>query len=136
VPPTKSVIVEKGDSLGIAPWTATLAARYEYPLFGHIAYFRGDYTYTAKNNIPTPAMDPQVSPNFGYDPGLLPPPSTRLVNLRAGIDLNGVDLSLFANNVLNSAPNLTQVHDFPGETFFYNSTFRPRTVGVTAIYKF
>jgi outer membrane receptor protein involved in Fe transport len=136
LPPIRSVIVAAGDSLGVAPWTGTFAAQYDYRLFQHSAYVRADYTYTSKENTRSPTMDPQVSTSFGYDPALLPPPSTSLLNLRAGVQLSGVDVSLFGNNVLNSEPDLTQVHDFPGETFFYKSTFRPRTVGISATYRF
>jgi len=46
------------------------------------------------------------------------------------------DLSLFVNNALDSQPVLQHRNRIPGDTLFYATTFRPRTVGLTANWRF
>ena len=56
-----------------------------------------------------------------------------MLNLRAGAQIDGtIDVSLFVNNVTNSHPVLSLYHDLPGTQMYRASSFRPRTVGLTA----
>jgi hypothetical protein len=56
--------------------------------------------------------------------------------LRAGLRWNGFDLSMFANNVLNSLPVLVTGHDTAATALYYEHTWRPRTIGLTGTYRF
>ena len=130
---TPSVLVSDGDTLGVAPWNVGVSAEYEFPLLAREGYARLDYTYTAKNTGVAPYQDPAT---VTYDPGLTQDPAIKLLGARLGVHLGEWDVSLFARNLLNSAPLLGRNHDGPGDPIYYAVTLRPRTVGVTATYRF
>ena len=126
--------VSKGDALDGSRFTATLSAQYEFAVMGDSkAYVRGDWTYTGKNDR-TPDLNPA---NASYDVENTATPALSTVNLRAGVYVGPAEVSLFANNVLNEnyivdigAIGLgSPIH--PGFI-----TFRPRTVGLTASYRY
>ena len=79
----------------------------------------------------------------GYDfvrlgisnPASLPSPTTNLFNLRAGTRWDEFDLSVFVNNVFNAHPALTRYQEVQGDPLFRDLTFRPRTVGLTLVYR-
>ena len=52
------------------------------------------------------------------------------------MDVHALDLSLFANNLFNAHPLLGRYQDTVASTLFTDTTFRPRTVGVTGSYRF
>lgn len=58
-----------------------------------------------------------------------------LVSLRSGVNLEEWDLSLFADNLFDSHPPLATTHDIKTSPLFYQATFRPRTIGLTAIFR-
>ena len=126
-------IVTKGDHIETQPWSFTLGVTYEAKVLGdHDAYARADYEYHSGSAI-TPVTDPA---NGGYDPLALPTPATGYVSLRAGLRWRGYDVSLFANNLLNAHPNLTRYSEVIGNPIHRDFTFRPRTVGLTAAYRY
>ena len=51
-----------------------------------------------------------------------------------GARIGGLDVSLFANNVLNNHPLLSLGHDTVGDVNYRSTTFRPLTVGITATF--
>jgi hypothetical protein len=61
-------------------------------------------------------------------------------SLRAGMKLGRFDVSVFAQNLFDTQPKLTQTQDIGtptgGTPLFYAITWRPRTVGLTATYNF
>jgi outer membrane receptor protein involved in Fe transport len=71
-----------------------------------------------------------------YDPDLVADPATNLLNFRAGIKFDRIDVSLFANNLLDEHKNLSMQHTNPGDTRFQAVTFRPRTIGITALFRY
>lgn len=129
----RSIVAVDGDSLGVAPWNATLSSQYDFQAWEQAAYFRLDYTYTAKDSGMTPQRDPASSV---YDPGLTADPAVRLLGARLGFHIKGFDLSVFARNLLNETPELGRLHDGVGDPLYYAVTVRPRTVGVTATYRY
>jgi outer membrane receptor protein involved in Fe transport len=129
----RAVIAENGDSLGVSPWNVTLSSEYEIAAWNHPAYLRVDYTYTAKDTGETPVRDPNTSI---YDPGLTADPAVRLLGARLGMRFGGFDVSVFGRNLLNDAPILGRNHDSVGDPLYYAATIRPRTIGITGIYKF
>jgi outer membrane receptor protein involved in Fe transport len=124
-----SILVANGDALGGPPVTVTPSIEVTFPFASMNGYVRSDYTYTAGER----ASDPST---FSYDPGLLPDPPTHYLQLRAGVRTGGLNLSIFANNVTDSHPNLSRYHLFSYSPLYTDVTFRGRTLGVTAVYKF
>ena len=124
-----SILVANGDALGGPPVTVTPSIEVTFPFASMNGYVRSDYTYTAGER----ASDRST---FSYDPGLLPDPPTHYLQLRAGVRTGGLNLSIFANNVTDSHPNLSRYHLFSYSPLYTDVTFRGRTLGVTAVYKF
>jgi hypothetical protein len=60
--------------------------------------------------------------------------------MRAGVSFGGYDISLFCNNLTDSHPVLSQSPSIkinPAELVDYQlTTYRPRTYGITAIYRY
>jgi hypothetical protein len=71
-----------------------------------------------------------------YYPGVTPDPPTNLLNLRATVQWASYTTSLFVNNVLNAHPILTRIDPAYGSPLFVAETFRPRTVGMSATWRF
>ena len=129
----RAIIAADGDSLGVAPWNATVAGDYALVAWNRPGYFRVDYTYTAKDTGVTPWRDPATNT---YDPGLGADPAVRLLGARLGMTFGGLEVSVFGRNLLNDAPALGRNHDGVGDPLYYALTVRPRTFGVTGTYKF
>lgn len=125
----RPVLVRSGDSLGVNPWTVAVNARYDFVLRGRNGYVRVDDEFASRQTTPTPSQNPS---DETYAPGLLKLPQTNLLNVRLGTTFaNGVDLSLFVKNLLDSHPILGR--DQIGsniDTIYVDRTFRPRTIGI------
>jgi iron complex outermembrane receptor protein len=135
-----------GDS-GVAspPWTVAIGALYEFTAFDLPSYFRLDYQYESKSHILTAAEDPGVSPTV-HDPFAYTPPATTLVSIRAGATYRGWKVSAFVDNLFDTHPLLppggpnshsdVDPNANPGQgVLIRNYTFRPRTIGLTAIFR-
>jgi iron complex outermembrane recepter protein len=148
-----------------APWTITLGAEYRFNLFQRDTYVRMDYEHETKNNRPTAAEDPSTvqfaacsTASGGTQPCNYTPSSTSFVSMRAGQEFRGWNISGFVDNLLNTHTvtnyNYQGVDGFgpqiptpysnldgpvtaPVATPLYrNLTFRPRTIGITATYRY
>ena len=128
-----SVLVNKGDAIGGAPWTIVLSGDLNGNVFGKEAYANITYTHNSRNHRSLPAQDPIT---LSYDPEAFQVGATNLVNVRAGMRLSGFDLSVFVNNLTNESPLLYRNNFAAGLTVFMNTTYIPRTVGVTGTYSF
>jgi iron complex outermembrane recepter protein len=125
-------LVQKGDHIDTNPWSAIVGANYDFTAFNnHEGYFRADYTYHSSSAL-TAIRNPL---NGGYDPGALPAPETNYLTLRGGLRFTGVDVSLFIDNVTNTAPALTRYSEVLGNPVYRDLTFRPRTIGMTMTYR-
>ncbi len=123
----------KGDSLNVAPWTATLAAQYNFVVLGKDAFVRADYEFTSKRTAPRP------NEHFGtafYDSGLVANPSTHEVSLRGGFSVGQWDVALYANNLLNAHPRLDLTHQDSSTVLYEATTLRPRTIGMAVSYRY
>ena len=133
--------VAKGDQISglsagpaIPPWTITAALEYDFDLGRNNGYGRIEDTYHSKNYGPFSQQNP--ANNVVYDPEVPDEPANNILNIRAGVRLHGMDLSVFMNNVANSHPMMSSFHvgeRAPGDAdhrYFY-TTFTPRTVGAT-----
>lgn len=76
-------------------------------------------------------------PNNGVsDPTIPGLPQSKSIALRAGARWQGIDLSLFAQNLANAHPVLFRSRDTAGSTLYYERSVQPRTVGVTGTFRF
>jgi hypothetical protein len=127
-----AVIVHAGDALGQAPvvaspWKLTASIEYRFNLSsGTATELRAEDGFRSRNPGPFYNTNP-ASPFFVLDRRA--DPSTNLLNLRATLRWTRSDLALFVNNALDSRPTLQR--NFP---FAY--TLRPRTIGLTASWRY
>jgi iron complex outermembrane recepter protein len=129
----RRILVSEGDSLGQRPWTATLNAEQTFTLRGSLnAFARADFTYNSEQ-AETATHNPITA---AYDANLRPDESYNVLNLRLGVRQPSVDVSLFVNNVTNEAPIIGRGHSTRTSTLYTIGTLTPRSVGVTAAYKF
>lgn len=115
------------------PWDATVAAEYSIPYSEGDFYVRGQYEYHSHNNQPLITAVPS-SPS--YAPLDVADPPTHLMDTKLGYRTDGVDVAFYVNNVFNSHPLLNAYQDTPTSNLVTHSTFRPRTIGISANYSF
>ena len=136
-------IVSAGDAIGgpaistgqaVPPWTVTADGEYTFNFFGKRAYFWLEDAYHSANHGPFSTQNPANI--IVYDPQLVADPAWNMLNLRTGVRLKMVDLSLFVNNVLDTHPQLSLEHTNPGDPRFQAVTLRPLTFGLTAVLRF
>ena len=127
------ILARKGDKLPGSPWRFSLGVQYTTEVLGHPSFIRLDYDFTGSETGLTPERDPFTTL---FDPGLVPEPETDVVNLRAGTTFDRFAVAMFANNLLNSHPQLNLNHQDSNTLLFEAETLRPRTVGVTATYRY
>jgi iron complex outermembrane recepter protein len=126
--------VSEGNGLVGAPWTFLGSAEYVFPLFRDKGYVRADFQYATAQSRLLPTQD---SNNAIYDttiPGL---PLTTNLSLRAGWRWNGADVSLFVQNLTDAHPVLFESRDSPeDDNLYFQRTQRPRTIGLTATWRY
>jgi outer membrane receptor protein involved in Fe transport len=124
------VLKQAGDRIGGPRWTGSVFGLGEAPLSATMqGYLRLDYSFQSSGIPPN-------STTFGYDPGLPTLPSTNSLSMRMGVKLSTVDVALFANNLTNSSDPLSRSHDSIGSSLYYVESYPPRTVGVTALFRY
>jgi outer membrane receptor protein involved in Fe transport len=128
-----TILARKGDSLDVVPWTLTLGVQYDFQVDDNDAFVRADYEFSSRRHRPTNAEDPLTE---YYDAGLKPDPATSLVSLRTGITLSSWEFNLFMDNVFNAHPQLNLAHQDYNTLLYTAESFRPRTTGITATYKY
>jgi outer membrane receptor protein involved in Fe transport len=123
-------LVTAGHTLGGAPWTLTGTGEYRFQGFiGREMYAHALMIYHSQNNGRTAFNDPSYNT---YDPLVPNPYPTTELDLRLGTRLDdGLDISLFANNVLNRHTPLDYTRDAVGAEVFHYVPTRPLTVGLT-----
>jgi iron complex outermembrane recepter protein len=127
-------IVQDGDHLPAAPWMVALFGQASFPVFALNGYVRADYQYSAKQTALVAAQDLR---NGGLPAAFPPIPSTSYTSLRAGTKWAGFDVSLFAQNLFNTQPKLSVIDNAGVQSpLFQAITWRPRTVGMTATYRY
>jgi len=129
------ILDEKGDALDAStgPWTFTFGAQYNFAVFDKDAFIRFDDEYNSKRTTPIPNEDPNTA---FYDAGLRPNPAVNQVSGRLSVTLQRWDFAVFANNIFNAHPQLNLQHEDAQTLLFEAETLRPRTIGVSANYKF
>jgi iron complex outermembrane receptor protein len=147
---TSAPIVKSGDAIvgesgqPNSPFTAAVGAQYKFTLADHQSFVRIDYEYTARNKWAPARQDPNSSQ---YDPANFTLSATNFVSMRAGMTLGAWSIEPFVDNLFDTH-TLTN-YDFsidpktPDPTTGVDATrlmrgytFRPRTVGVTATFRY
>ncbi|HEY0942730.1 MAG TPA: TonB-dependent receptor [Steroidobacter sp.] len=137
VPGTSIVYAYKGDQLDMfhSPWLFAASVEYAFNVAGHDAYVRLDDQYRPENPGPFTSLDHPGTPNYStlYQPN----PSQNMLNFRTGVAINGMEISLYVNNVLNDHPYLYDLAALGVGGSALGSTFtvRPRTVGMGFLYR-
>ena len=134
-------IASSGDALLGAPWSFTTSAEYHFPNWaGRLPYLRLDYQHqTAQKSL----LQGQDSRNAIFDPTLPGLPVLNNLSARAGLRFSGLDLSLYGNNLTNAHPLMFESRDIPSPTvasatdlLYFGRGVRPRTIGITATYRY
>jgi iron complex outermembrane receptor protein len=132
-------LVLSGDKIGQLPqvnppWNINLGADYEIPtaMAGKIR-LHGEYQFNSHNPGPFVTQIP-TSPNY-YNL-IVSDPATSLFNVRAAYEPNAFTVTTYINNIFNSHPKLGAFQFPVTSSVVTYSTFRPRTLGLEARYKF
>lgn len=130
-----NLLIGSGDKIGylpfvISPWNVNTAVTYEIPLArdDEKVRLRAEYQYHSRN--PGPFTNYNVG-TPGYSPQQKNDPATQMVNTRLSLSIDKWDLGLYVNNLLNTHPLLAGYGEAILQPTTY-STFRPRTIGVSA----
>jgi iron complex outermembrane recepter protein len=127
----RAVIVNNGDPLPVAPWQVHSSAEYSFSVHADKdAYLRITDDYSSSYHSGPGAN------SVAYDPELAHQDSLRYSTLRAGVRTQAWDASFFVNNLLNSDSTLNITHDTLASPLVRIDTYRPRTIGVTATYRY
>jgi outer membrane receptor protein involved in Fe transport len=141
---TQAVIAQKGDQLPVAPWNVNVSAQWSFAeLAGWKSYIRGDFQYASRYHRTTgPGTVAYAPEQYNAD-------STRFVTARLGATRGPWELSLFVDNLLNSTDTLAQITGGRGtcrntactsyainEPLYIGQTFRPRTIGLQAAFRY
>jgi iron complex outermembrane recepter protein len=136
VPSSAPPIVSEGDRLPGAPWSITAAAEKTFAWQERHPYLRVDYQFTNAQTALLPIQDTRNALVDATLPGL---PQTKNLQLRAGLRWRGYDVSLFAQNLLDQHPVLFKSRDIANnmtDNLYFARGVRPRTVGLTATYRY
>lgn len=129
------ILVAEGDKVGLLPqvnppWTANLQLSYEMQLRGGDKFHvQAETKYTSQS--PGPFIN-QLQNSQNSFPLAAPDPATHLYNLRVGYTRDRVDVTMFVNNVFNNTPALSKDQVISISNLVSYTTFRPRTLGLTA----
>jgi outer membrane receptor protein involved in Fe transport len=128
IPGSVNFLVKKGMFLPAPKWQAAIVAQYDFRVFDHSAYLRGDYEYQSdyiRTNVG----------QAGYDPITAVGSQTHIVNARAGFTMRGYEISAFVNNLADSQDLLNVGHGALSPLVTATS-FRPREVGMQFVYRY
>jgi iron complex outermembrane receptor protein len=132
--PSGAVVTSNGQTLGQTPWTLFGFVEYSFTVFtGRDAYVRAQEKYDSKNRG---EFGYQNTNSFSYDPLQRPNDASSELDLRTGLKVGGLDLSLFVNNVTNRAALFYSPVHLNGSSLRTEFTLRPRTLGLTGVYRF
>ena len=124
------VLAANGEKLPIPKVSGSAALYYEHALFnsGHEGYVNLTYDFAGSydRNPPNGA--------FGADPTTDYSVAVRSLSARAGARFGAFDISIFADNLTNAAPELLRYHETTASPVFRARTLRPRTIGLTVNY--
>jgi iron complex outermembrane receptor protein len=135
-------LTQAGDTVGItpqvnAPWNVNGWLDYVIPLpNADKLTLRGEYKWKSHNPGPYVTDLPQGSSAANYYPNVQADPSYAITNARFTYTRGRTDLGLYVENVFNAHPLLQMNQESTAVNFYTYSTVAPRTLGLTANYKF
>ena len=140
--PTSPVVVTKGDAITgqsgqpASPITATLGLEYKWNLWNHETFVRVDDEYQSRARWTSPSQDASTAQ---FDPNNYRLSSTMFSTARAGMSFGAWQGSFFVDNLTDShtITNYNWSID-PGDgtsRLQRQYTFRPRTFGITVVYR-
>jgi outer membrane receptor protein involved in Fe transport len=139
IPPDDRLIVSAGDAVGTppqvtSPWSITASIGKRIALAERRSLdLRLEGVYHSRNHGPFYTDHPDAM----YPANLASNPGNSLLNLRATLKAGELDLALFVNNLLDARPVLLKRNKGNDvNTLFYATTFRPRTIGLSATWNF
>jgi iron complex outermembrane receptor protein len=136
-------VVQNGDAIvgqsgqPPAPVTASVGLEYRFNLLQHQAFLRGDYEFQGRSKWLSPGQDPN---SLQFDAANFTLSSTSFVSLRGGMNFSTWTVSAFVDNLTDN--HVLTNYNFsidPGtgdSRLMRDFTFRPRTIGLTATYKY
>ncbi|MGA8708245.1 MAG: TonB-dependent receptor [Steroidobacteraceae bacterium] len=154
--PGQTPVVAEGDAIvgengtETAPWTATIGPQYKFTALDHPSYVRLDYEWSSGEKWLPASRDSRTGQ---YDAGAanlpsltLPLFSQHILSMRAGTQINHMQLSVFADNLTNSHQLINSNHEVMtndpntgvplASPLYRNISYRPLTFGITAVFKF
>jgi iron complex outermembrane receptor protein len=114
------------------PIQSTISGEYEMRLSNGLPSYVHFDERIANAERQTGATDPQ---SVNYNPNVPVIPAYHILNARYGVRFSGADISFFINNVTDSHPHLALTENI-GAPLYTDMTFRPRTFGLDANYRF
>ncbi len=143
---TAGPVVSSGDAITgqsgqpASPFTATVGFEYKFPILSHDSFVRIDDEYSGRAKWPSPSQDPNT---LQYDSANYTLSSTNFASFRAGTTFGGWQVSAFVENLFDSQTITNYEWSIdPGTGAPPNQarlqrefTFRPRTFGLTFIYR-
>jgi iron complex outermembrane recepter protein len=140
--PGQTPIVSRGDAIvgqsgrPLPPFTASVGAEYKFSFAEHQSFVRVDFEYQGRNHWLPPQQDPTTSQFNAANYTLS---ATRFMSARAGMQFGEWSVEPFIDNLLDT--HTVTNYDFTiypdvGNPLQRQYTFRPRTYGVTATYRY
>ena len=126
-------VVIAGQTLGQTPWTVNLSAEYRFAVAGRESFVRAQYNYRSVNDGPFLYQVPTATT---YDPRRPLPSEPTTLDLRAGVDLGRVNLSIYGENILNNVDYIAESSTYVNGPLWTGATLRPRTIGLQAIARY
>jgi iron complex outermembrane recepter protein len=130
----RALIARKGDSTLLTPeWTGNVALNYQLELANGVrGYARADLQRSSTFYRTTSAG------TTSYDPELYRGPAYSFGTLRVGMIRDGLNVSVFVDNISNEQPVLfaSYAQNPSSRMFQQQTTLRPRTIGISAAYDF
>jgi outer membrane receptor protein involved in Fe transport len=129
----RTILVNKGDNLGVPDWTANIGVQYDWHTFAFPTYARIDGAYTGKysrvTSVGTAAYNPTLSPNF------INGQATTTVNARVGIYYKNLEIAGYVKNMFNAQQWINQTQG--SGSYNYSGTKQtPRLIGMQMNYRF
>ena len=127
---------ETGGGRPAAPFTASLGFEYKFSAFSHESFVRADDEFEGRAKWAPPGQDPNT---LQYDPANFTLASTNFLSLRAGMNFGELQVETFIDNLTDTHAltdyNFTIDPGTGNSRLMRDYTFRPRTFGVTLIYR-
>lgn len=120
----QAILVKAGTPLPVAPWQASLAADYTFP----VSNGRG-YIYTEYNFGSAYAFEREGT--AGYDPLVTHQNARRHASIRLGFETDKTDIAVSVDNLFNSRNRLSTFHNTIRSDLLRDIVPRPRTVSLT-----